>query len=69
MCEADGAQLVLRFDQFRELAEDFFEGNSHFHGMTCATLHQYHLLPYGLVHYVGREEENFSKGGFIDLLN
>ena len=56
MCEAHGAQLVLRFDQFRELAEDFFEGNSHFHGMTCDTLHQcwieqYHLLPYGLVHF------------------
>ena len=28
------AQLVLRFDEFRELAEDFLEGNSNFHGKT-----------------------------------
>ena len=56
-CESSRrAQLVLRFDEFRELAEDFLEGNSNFHGKTRDTLHQcwieqYHLLPYGLVHY------------------
>ena len=49
---------MLRFDEFRELAEDFLEGNSDFHGKTRDTLHQcwieqYHLLPYGLVHYGG----------------
>ena len=57
---------MLRFDEFRELAEDFLEGNSDFHGKTRDTLHQcwieqYHLLPYGLVHYGGGGEEGVGK--------
>ena len=66
-CESSRrAQLVLRFDEFRELAEDFLEGKSNFHGKTRDTLHQcwieqYHLLPYGLVHYGGGGGEGVGK--------
>ena len=41
---------MLRFDEFRELAEDFLEGNSNFHGKTRDTLHQCWIEQYHLLH-------------------